>query len=275
MDCQVGDATFHFETCGEGRPLLALHGWGGDAHAMAADFEPLFVARPGWKRIYVDLPGRGRTAPSMSLANEDAILDAVLTFVDKVIPGERFAVAGTSYGGYLARGILHQRANQLDGLCLVVPAIYNGDLVAEVPPPVTLVSDPGLRATLLTDMPWVFDAMVVQEASVVEAINTNLVPAIEHMDNDFLDEASKPENSSFSFSVDSLPAPFYGPSLFLMGRQDSMVGYRDAWRILEHYPRATFAVLDRAGHLAPYEQPMLFQALVGEWLDRVEEFAKA
>ncbi len=34
---------------------------------------------------------------------------------------------------------------------------------------------------------------------------------------------------------------------------------------------ATFAVLDRAGHALPHEQPGLIHALVAEWLDRVHE----
>jgi hypothetical protein len=41
--------------------------------------------------------------------------------------------------------------------------------------------------------------------------------------------------------------------------------------LLEHYPRATFAVLDRAGHGLPHEQVGLAGALLGEWLDRVHE----
>ena len=36
------------------------------------------------------------------------------------------------------------------------------------------------------------------------------------------------------------------PTLVIAGRQDVTAGYRDAWHILESYPRATFAVLDRA-----------------------------
>ena len=55
------------------------------------------------------------------------------------------------------------------------------------------------------------------------------------------------------------------------GRQDSAVGYVDAWHVLENYPRATYAVLDRAGHGLGEEQKGLFRALAGEWLDRVEE----
>lgn len=52
-----------------------------------------------------------------------------------------------------------------------------------------------------------------------------------------------------------------------------MVGYRNAWEILENYPRGTFAVLDRSGHFLEVEQEGLFQSLAGEWLDRVDEHA--
>ena len=50
-----------------------------------------------------------------------------------------------------------------------------------------------------------------------------------------------------------------------------MVGYKDALGVIEQFPRGTFAVLDRVGHSLAWEQPALFNALVREWLDRVEE----
>ncbi len=77
----------------------------------------------------------------------------------------------------------------------------------------------------------------------------------------------------FSFDVDTLPTPFDGPTLMLTARQDNLCGYRDAWDLLDNYPRATFAVLDRAGHFVNIEQDVLCQALMREWLDRVEEWA--
>jgi hypothetical protein len=58
------------------------------------------------------------------------------------------------------------------------------------------------------------------------------------------------------------------------GRQDSSTGYRDLWQVLEHHPRATFAVLDRVGHNPQIEQRAVFEALVHEWLDRVDEAQK-
>ena len=78
---------------------------------------------------------------------------------------------------------------------------------------------------------------------------------------------------TFSFPVDQLPQPFGEPALFLLGRQDHVVGYRDAWKILEHFPRATYAVLDQAGHVPSVEQVQLERALISEWLDRVEASA--
>jgi pimeloyl-ACP methyl ester carboxylesterase len=68
---------------------------------------------------------------------------------------------------------------------------------------------------------------------------------------------------------DASPEPFVQPTLFITGRQDQIVGYRDAWARLEHYPRATFAVLDIAGHNAHMDQPGLTAALMTDWLHRV------
>ncbi|MDU2241011.1 MAG: alpha/beta hydrolase, partial [Paenibacillus sp.] len=53
--------------------------------------------------------------------------------------------------------------------------------------------------------------------------------------------------------------------------QDAAVGYADALRLLEQYPRGTFAVMDRAGHNLQIEQEGAFNALMNEWLDRIEE----
>jgi pimeloyl-ACP methyl ester carboxylesterase len=48
-----------------------------------------------------------------------------------------------------------------------------------------------------------------------------------------------------------------------------MVGYRDSWKLIENYSRASFVILDKAGHDLQNEQEELFQELVKEWIDRV------
>lgn len=53
---------------------------------------------------------------------------------------------------------------------------------------------------------------------------------------------------------------------------ESLIGFgcAAAADLVDHYPHATLAVLDDAGHALPHEQPDLLQALITEWLTRVE-----
>jgi len=55
-----------------------------------------------------------------------------------------------------------------------------------------------------------------------------------------------------------------------VGRQDAVVGYRDHLPLVERFARSTFAVLDVAGHGLPADRPAVVEALVADWLDRIE-----
>jgi pimeloyl-ACP methyl ester carboxylesterase len=266
MKCDLGDLTIFYETYGTGRPIVMLPGRPSDHRVMARFMEPLFTQRDGWLRLYPDLPGTGRTPGVDRLATHDQMLDAVLAFIDTVIPGQRFVLAGLSYGGYLARGVVYHRAASIDGVLLCAPQVTADHSQAHLPSRTTLVEDPQLLAELGPGA----DLIVVQSPTVIQAVREVLaeVQLADHAFNARL-EAAGP----FSFDVDRLPTPFGGPTLVLTARQDHLCGYRDAWDLLDNYPRATFAVLDRAGHFVNIEQDVLCRALMREWLDRVEEGA--
>jgi pimeloyl-ACP methyl ester carboxylesterase len=273
MRCELENITVHYELYGEGRPILMLHGWAGDHRPMVTAMEPLFTQRGGWQRIYPDLPGMGRTPAPAWLATQDQVLDVVLAFIDKVIPGQRFAVIGVSYGGFLARGVVYRRAAWMDGVLLQVPLIKADPAAQHLPPKTTLVADPEFGAQMeAVGAQGYLDLPVVQGPKAVEWAKA-IMPVVQMADHAFLGRLKQAYD--FSFDVDRLAEPFTGPTLILTGRQDHGCGYRDAWDLLETYPRATFAVLDRAGHLVRLEQEMLAGALTREWLDRVEEHARA
>lgn len=272
MECELKGITLHYEEFGEGRPILILHGWGVDHRHIASDMEPLFKERAGWKRIYPDLPGHGKTPGKEWIHNQDMILDVVLDFIDKAFPEQRFVLAGASYGAYLARGIVLRRPASIDGLLLEVPVVVQG-VKRRVPPHLTLLANPQIVSGLGPDAADYFQLAVVQDRKIANHIQDFIASGAGIGDPVFQAKIRDiPENYAYSFDVDALPNPCPVPALIITGRQDSVVGYRDAWEILEKYPRATFAVLDRAGHFASIEQESLFQALAGEWLDRVEEY---
>jgi pimeloyl-ACP methyl ester carboxylesterase len=272
MECQLENITVHYEMLGEGRPIIVLHGWSLDHRSEVSALEPIFKRREGWKRFYPDLPGHGRTPGKDWITNQDKILDVVLDFIDHIIPGQRFAVAGTSAGAYIARGVVYRRSALVDGLLLGIPLIVPDDAKRTVPPHVTLVEDAALVSELQPDEIEALSFAVVQSREFVNRVTADIMPAIQVADMEFLTKIRpNPENYGFSFDVDAHSEPFTAPTLIVTGRQDSSVGYHDAWTILENYPRATFVVLDRAGHGLYVEQEDLFNALVNDWLDRVEE----
>src|SRR5258708_23508551 len=127
MECELGDITIHYQMAGSGRPLLFLNGGVGDQHPWLQVIEPLFEHREGWKRIYLDLPGHGQTHAPDWLATNDQVLEVLLRFIDRAIPGNRLVVAGFSWGGYLAQGILYQRLSAIDGLLLIAPSMHRYD----------------------------------------------------------------------------------------------------------------------------------------------------
>lgn len=270
MECQVKDVTVYYEEFGSGRPLFALHGWPLDHRHMLNDLEPLFVNREGWRRIYPDLPGMGKTRAVDWITHQDQMLDIVLEFIDTVAPEERFVVVGTSYGGYLARGVVYRNGAQIDGMFINVPVVEIYETKAELPPQQVIKEDAEFLAALGPDEQYLRDFIVVQSPELLQESRKWYLPARALADRAFLDRLSK--NNSFSFNVDVLSEPFLAPTLILTGRHDNWRGYRGAYKILDNYPRATYVVLDRAGHALTIEQKALFRALAGEWLDRVEEY---
>ena len=114
---------------------------------------------------------------------------------------------------------------------------------------------------------------VVQDERTWKRTKEEIIPGLRIVDKVFLNKILEC-GYGFSFDIDRELKPFQRPSLFLLGRQDHMVGYRDAWKIIESYPRATIAILDVAGHNLQIEQESLFNALVNEWIDRILYYPK-
>lgn len=276
MELHMDDLKIYYEIIGEGCPVIMLHGFGIDHACMKGCMEPVLEGREGYKRIYLDLPGMGKTKGGEWADSSDRILEVVLRFIECVIPGEEFILAGESYGGYLARGVVSRKIDYVKGLLLICPVIIADREKRTLPPHVTLASDSGFIAGL--DAEEMEKAKQYEPESVVfnqriwERVNREVLQVLELADKPRLSSIRK--QYSFAFDVDAQPEKLQKPVLILTGKQDSVVGYYDALKILDNYPRGTFALLDRAGHNLQIEQEMVFNTLVNEWLDRVEEADK-
>ena len=257
----MADVRVHYVEHGDGVPLLALHGAAVDHREVMACLEPVFEACGGYRRVYPDLPGMGRTPAPETVRSADDVLDVLLGFIDRVVGDQPMLVAGHSAGGYYAQAIADRRPEQVVGLALLCPLLSG---VHDVPEPQVVTGSGDLGNADFRDY------FTVQTTQTLRRYERYVEPAAHLADHSALARIGE------RWELDGPPeeyAPYRHPTLIVTGRQDSTVGYARAWELLEHCPRATFAVLDRAGHALLHEQPGLVHALVTEWLDRVQEHA--
>jgi pimeloyl-ACP methyl ester carboxylesterase len=58
---------------------------------------------------------------------------------------------------------------------------------------------------------------------------------------------------------------YAGPTLFVTGAQDQIVGFEDQKDLLPHYPNAVFVTLDDAGHNVHIDRPEPVITLLRTW----------
>ena len=265
MEIVAGGTSVGFDDIGEGRIAVFLHGMPANRAQMVHYFEPIFTERTGWRRLYPDLPGMGTTPGTEGLSNQDAMLEVVGDFVNQIAGDEPIVLIGASYGAYLALGYNYRWGSRLAGMMLSEPMVKTRQN-RSVPDQTVLVEDPTLD--LESDEEFWTQVAVVQSPEDLDFFRTAIKPGLATADNEFLGRLA--ERSEYSFDLRTA-TPMTSPVLIVAGRQDSVTGYRDVWDVVELFPRATIAILDRAGHALRSEQGALFTSLTNEFLDRVEE----
>ncbi|HNR15278.1 MAG TPA: alpha/beta hydrolase [Chitinophagaceae bacterium] len=268
FEIKLSNTSIYYKSIGKGKPLIFLHGFSADHQMMEASMEPIFKNSNGYRRIYIDFPGMGQSPASESIKNVDDMLVVINEFIDSLIPNQHFLLAGQSFGGYIARGILKTKQEWVDGVCLIAPLVNPNKRA--VPEKKVIVSNKALLDTITnaTAKGAFSQVAVVQEPAIYERTKTEIIDPISLANQKFLLRFTG-KNYEFSFNPDSLSKPFDKPSLILAGRQDHITGYYDNWKYFQNYTRTSFVILDRAGHNLHIEQSELFTSLVKEWLRRV------
>ena len=238
MEIQAGQVVVDYVEHGTGRPVLVLHGAGVDHREAEACFEQIFDGTAGLRRIYPDLPGMGRTVAPETLRSADDVLDTLLNFADEVTGGTAYLLIGHSAGAYYAQAMAARRPAQVVGLALVCPLLSGLRDVPEhrVVAGSGVIGDDVFRSYF-----------VIQTPEMLERYKRYVAPAAALVDRAALERIGE----RWALTPDHAPA-YSGPTVFVAGRLDSTVGYAAATDLVDHYPHASLAVLDDAGHALPH-----------------------
>jgi pimeloyl-ACP methyl ester carboxylesterase len=238
-------------------PLLALHGAGVDHREIEAAVEAV-VPGAGYRRIYPDLPGMGRSTTEGLNGNDD-VVQLLGDLIDHLGGGPALLL-GHSYGAYLARGLAAQRPDAVLGMALLCPLAERS---RNVPAHTVVRQDPDAYDDLEPAQRAGFDEyFVVRTPATARRYRDHVVPG-----TTLVDEAALGRVFA-GWEVDVGSRACTAPALIAVGRHDSVVGYADAVDLLDRYPRATLTVVEGAGHALMHERPELLAALIGDWLDR-------
>lgn len=253
MKIKLKKATIDYEIIGTGIPLVMFNGFVNDKKVMKECMEPIFSNKSGWQRVYLDHPGVGETEINNNYNNFLDIFEIIEEFIDKVIKNERFILVGYSFGGFLARYILSKNLGNVDGLLLMSP------VVSPVLENATI--EDNINPEVINRSKRISERLEEVEKSIHKS-NFNFLENFRNEAEDYIKVKNKNIINEKIFNK---------PVLILTGKQDTIVGYKDAFKLLDYYPRGTYCVLDKAGHDLQIEQEKLFNDLVNEFLTRIEK----
>lgn len=230
--------------------------------------ESVFQKYEGYKRIYIDLPGMGKSNAPDWINSSDRVVEVLIPFIEEIISTEEFLLVGESYGGYLARGILTKLFERVNGLLLVCPVVVAEPEKRILPDKQVILQDEELLNKLTSTERAAFcELAVIANEYTYKRFQEEIKPGLDIANYEFIERLQK----NYSLTMDFHRKKYEKPVLLLAGRQDISVGYQDIIEIIDDYPRATLAVLDMAGHNLQIEQPELFESLVGEWIRRTNQ----
>jgi pimeloyl-ACP methyl ester carboxylesterase len=276
---------------GAGKPLVMVHGLGGNAlnwmsvgPELASDYHA----------IALDLAGFGQTP----LFNRSAALGAnaalVHSFIEKVI-GEPVTLMGNSMGGHIAIIEAADHPSSVRAMVLVDPAIPSlhvyqrqDSLVLGV---MAALSIPGLGLNLLERRVRELgpERLVQQTLALVCADPSRISPEVVDAHIQVTRERGQlgrqngraflQASRSLSFRMTdprfwSRAAKVQAPTLVIHGSLDRLIPLAAAQELARRRPDWTLVVLEGAGHVPMMEAPKEFMSALNAWSgDRIAELA--
>jgi pimeloyl-ACP methyl ester carboxylesterase len=254
------------ESLGTGIPLINIHGFGVDHQSLKGFFENIDILTD-FKRIYFDLPGMGKTKFLKQLYHAEETYEIIKEIMKRTIGNEKYILIGQSYGGYLLRKFVKYDSENILGIIFICPVIIP-DFEKRNLPERKIINNEIIDMKIINSKLYkdLMEMAVISNIEILENYEKNIYSGIKRADDRFLEQYRK-NGYGYTENVDDIKKPFDKPVVFIMGRQDHIVGYKDAYNILENYTRANFCILDGCGHNLQIEKGEVLEMIIKDFLN--------
>jgi|LGOV01.1.fsa_nt_gb pimeloyl-ACP methyl ester carboxylesterase len=259
-------ANINYDIIGQGIPVLLIHGFSLDNNVMKGAYEPIFRKLNGFKRVYIDLPAMGKSIVKDGFKGTEDILECLFEFIDKVIGREKFIVIGQSYGGYLAQAIIASIPGKTFGLGLLCPLILADSEDRDLPEH-QCVEDKN-KYIIYEDKEAFEDYMefaVIANQTTYNRYKEDILIGFRNASDDILKVIREDYYELHPEPYEQIKE-YDKPSLILVSKQDSTVGYKDVRKLETKLSNLTIKIVEGAGHALQYEQETMFNELTINWL---------
>jgi pimeloyl-ACP methyl ester carboxylesterase len=259
----------NYNAYGSGTPILFIHGNGLNKDSMEKVYEPIFQNSKDYYRIYIDLPGMGKSSGN-GINNSDDMLDALLTFINELDISKQLILFGHSYGGYLCLGLMHRMQNSVIGAHLNAPVVFaqNGDRTLEKN--VNIIEQKIDVHNNDEDYQNYLDVNTRINEQTWKKYMEQIAPGTHQADPKFLDYLHREDNSYYKLSCEAnFNISKHSTIALVLGKRDNIVGYRDQLNYFAHKPNTSLYVFDDAGHHSFIDHYQSNTSIVNQFLNAI------
>jgi proline-specific peptidase len=274
VQATLNNVDLYFESMGQGAPLIAVHGGPGlsDNRGYVKWLAPL---ADEFRVVSYDLRGCGRSGDSAdaSYSHEDFVAD--LNALADHLGFDRFALLGTSYGGFISLEYALRHGDRLTHLVLqdTAPSHHNETAAREN----ALKS--GLPGISHDQLERLFGGRVGSNdelrdsfGAILPLYRTTSDPAAEEERLENIVFRYETHNFAFSknmpnFDVRDQLGTIQTPTLILVGRHDWITPVDQSEFMAAHIPNAQMQIYEHSGHGPMIEENEAFIARVRAFLN--------
>lgn len=257
-------AMAYMDTCGP-LTMLAIHGFMTANMVWGPQYDDLYdLARI----IAPDLPGHGDSETLSGVYEMEMLARQCKELLDGLDQTQKVVLMGMGMGGYIALEFVREYKHRVAGLILVstrATADNEAELSARKKA-ITQLKRKGVEALVEDLWPKMFaphaykeqpDMVAAMRDIMTFASEEALVNAVRGMMN-------RADATAWLGDIDV-------PTLVLHGMEDQLIAPAEAMRLREMIPNAQMQLIPEAGHVPNWEQPMMFNSFVAEFLEYLLE----
>jgi 3-oxoadipate enol-lactonase len=252
----------HYETIGEGRPILLVHGFTNHGLAWSGQFAPLVHA--GYQVIVPDLHGHGTSAAATALSTV-ADLSADMTALLGHLGVGATIVCGLSLGGMIAQQMAVDHPPHVAGIVVANSrASFNGAEAASIVEGWTalFMQEDGPVKRLRATWPALVNASFQNSAAGRAAFDawSEILSGVSGA------SLSHVARGMTKFDMGARLGDIRVPSLVISGEHDRLFSVAHAQEIADGIPDASHATIEGAGHISSLDSADRFNRLLLDFL---------